>query len=369
MTLVELPFHIGVTEIACNPAGLPNTWPFSLQFNSQRGTITQQVTQELLGILDQAYRAGQLIGTPLAEDCFGKPYADDFLNFIGQAGIPSGAKAIEIGAGVGYLTRRLNEAGWRTIGIEPGRGYAEHWEKNGVEIINDFFPTAGVAGKFDLICSYAVLEHITEPFKFLTDVRDHLGPEGMAIFSVPDCTDEIVAGDPSILFHEHFSYFDAGSLTRLIESVGMHAVVMKSGFGRCLYAIASLKEMRAMQGVRGLEREVIGSYPERCQHFIERVHGRLSDMATTGTLGVYCGARGLPLLDSTQTVRFFDDDPTLQGKFLPPFPAAIAGRDDLFAKPVDHLVIMSRTFGHRIRDSLRQQGYQGSIVTLDEMRA
>jgi 2-polyprenyl-3-methyl-5-hydroxy-6-metoxy-1,4-benzoquinol methylase len=367
MILDDLPFHIGATEKAGNPSGLPDTWSFTLYFDPQRVAIIQQVTPELLEILDQAYRAGQLIGTPLAEDSYGKPYADDFLNFISQAEVPLGAKAIEIGAGVGYLTRRLNEAGWSAIGIEPGLGYAAHWAKNGVEIVNDFFPTARVAGKFDLICSYAVLEHITEPVQFLKDVRDHLTPDGVAIFSVPDCTDEIVAGDPAILFHEHFSYFEAGSLARLIESVGMHTVVMKSGFGRCLYAVASLKERRALQGERGLERALVASYPERCQLFIERVRGRLADMAATGTLGVYCAARGLPLLDPKQAVRFFDDDPALHGKFLPPFPVAISGREELFAKLVDHLVIMSRTFGHRICDSLRQQGYQGSIVTLDEM--
>ena len=367
MKLDDLPFHLGVTERLGNPTGLPDTWPFSLQFDPQRGAITQKVTPKLLGILDQAYRVGQLIGTPLDEDGFGKPYADDFLNFIRKVGVAPGAKAIEIGAGVGYLTRRLNEAGWQATGIEPGGGYAAHWRKNGVEIVNDFFPTARVAGKYDLVCSYAVLEHITEPVKFLTHVRDHLAPEGMAVFSVPDCTDEIAAGDPAILFHEHFSYFDAGSLTRLIESVGMHAVVNKSGYGRCLYAMASLKERLALQGEHGLELDVMANYPERCHNFIERVRGRLSDMATTGTLGVYCAARGLPLLDPAQPMRFFDDDPAQQGKFLPPFRWAIAGRDELFAKPVQHLVIMSRTFGQRIRDSLRQQGYQGSIVTLEEI--
>jgi hypothetical protein len=46
---------------------------------------------------------------------------------------------------------------------------------------------------------------------------------------------------------------------------------------------------------------------------------------------------------------------------------AITGRDALLLKPMDHLVIMSRTFGRRIRDSLRAQGYAGRIVTLDEM--
>lgn len=367
MKLDDLPFHIGATEAAGNPAGLPDTWPFSLHFDSQRGAVTQQVTLELLEILEQAYRVGQLIGTPLAEDSCGKPYADDFLRFIGQVGLPRGARAIEIGAGVGYLTLRLKDAGLQIVGIEPGRGYAAHWEKNGVEIVNDFFPTPSVTGRFDLICSYAVLEHIAEPFGFLKDVRDHLAPEGVAVFSVPDCTDEIAAGDPAILFHEHFSYFDAGSLARLIESAGMHAVVMKSGFGRCLYAIASLQPRPALQSERGLEREVMASYPERCSRFVERVRGKISGMAAQGTVGVYCAGRGLALLDRTEPMRFFDDDPAQQGKFLPPFQAPITGRETLLSTPVDHLVIMSRTFGRRIRDSLRQQGYQGNIVTLDEM--
>jgi hypothetical protein len=73
------------------------------------------------------------------------------------------------------------------------------------------------------------------------------------------------------------------------------------------------------------------------------------------------------VLDRTQPFRFFDDDPAQQGKFLPPFQTQITGRESLLSEPVDHLVIMSRTFGRRIRDSLRQQGYQGNIVTLDEM--
>lgn len=367
MKLDDLPFYIGASEVAGNPAGLPDTWPFSLHFDSQRGTVTQQVTPELLEILEQAYRAGQLIGTPLAEDSYGKPYADDFLRFIGQLGLPRGARAIEIGAGVGYLTRRLKDEGLQIVGIEPGRGYAAHWQKNGVEIVDDFFPTPRVTGRFDLICSYAVLEHIPEPTRFLKDVRNHLAPKGVAVFSVPDCTDEIEAGDSAILFHEHFSYFDAGSLARLIESAGMHALVMKSGFGRCLYATASLKQRPALQGELGLEREIIASYPERCSRFVERVRAKISGMAAQGTVGVYCAARGLALLDRTQDMRFFDDDPAQQGKFLPPFQSPITGREALLSMPVDHLVIMSRTFGRRIRESLRHQGYQGNIVTLDEM--
>ena len=34
MKLNTLPFHIGVTEQAANPASLPNTYPFELIFDS-----------------------------------------------------------------------------------------------------------------------------------------------------------------------------------------------------------------------------------------------------------------------------------------------------------------------------------------------
>lgn len=364
MKLDNLPFHIGATNEPVNPAGLPDTWPFSLHFDQQRGTITQQLSPELLVILDKAYRYGQLIGTPLQEDCYGKPYAEDFLNFIIKLEVPRGAKSIEIGAGVGYLTSRLKAAGLQIVGIEPGCGYAAHWKKNGVEIVNDFFPTPLVKGRFDLICGYAVLEHITEPVKFLNHVRDYLAPRGIAVFSVPDCTDEIAAGDPTILLHEHVSYFDAASIKRLINSSGMYAVVIKSSFARCLYAIASLKELQIPHGELGLSREIAESYPERCEFFVRRVRTCISGLLESGTLGVYCAVRALPILDSNWDMRFFDDDPSQQGKYLPPFRTQIETQEQLLAEPVDNLVIMSRTFGTRIKESLQANGYAGKITTI-----
>lgn len=367
MKINDFPLHIGVMPAPHNPSGLPDICPFDLRLDAQIGAVVQQVTPEVLGILQKAYRVGALIGTPLAGDSFGRPYADDFLHHISKLGLPRGAKALEIGAGVGYLTRRLKDAGLEIIGIEPGSGYAKYWKKNEVEIINDFFPTPHVTGRFDLIFGYAVLEHIAQPSDFLKHVRDCLTPAGVAVFAVPDCTDELLAGDPSILFHEHFTYFDAGSLRRLIEIAGMRSVVVKSGFGRCLYVTGTLRNLPSLQDQPGLAPEIIATYPERCSRFIARTRERISEMAAHGKLGVYCAARGLALLDRRLEISFFDDDPAQHGKFLPPFGAAILSRDALLSAPVDNLLIMSRTFGRRIKDGLLRQGYGRRIVTLDEM--
>jgi hypothetical protein len=66
-------------------------------------------------------------------------------------------------------------------------------------------------------------------------------------------------------------------------------------------------------------------------------------------------------------MRFFDDDKAHQGKYLPPFVAPIESRDALLTQPVDTVVVMSRTFGDRIRDSLRASGYGRSVLTIREI--
>jgi SAM-dependent methyltransferase len=357
---------MGPCEAPRNPSGLPDSLPFEYRFDAEIGALIQCATPQLLEVLDKAYRAGQLIGTPLSDTTFGKPYADDFFAFIEEAATPGNSRALEIGAGVGYITHRLMKAGWNATGIEPGKGYASHWKAYGVNIINDFFPSLQVRGLFDLICSYAVLEHIPDPVAFLSLIRSKLSHDGTLVLSVPDCTEEITTGDPSILLHEHFTYFNAETLAKMLWRAGFLADVRKSGYGRCLYAIAQQRTDRRT-APRREDLELLESYPLRADNFIMRMRGKLSKLADQGSLGIYCPARALCVLEPTLRIRFFDDDHAQQGKYLPPFMVAIEGRSDLFASPVDHLAIMSRTFGKRIRDSLRHQGYPGSIVTLDEI--
>lgn len=135
---------MGVSTTNDNPFKLPNTFPFSFSYNKEIGLIFQESTPELCGILEKAYRCGQLIGTPLDDSASGKPYSEDFLSFIQKLNLPIDSKVLEIGAGVGYLTGRLRSFGMRTTAIEPGSGYESHLIRNGIKVIKDFFPTIKV---------------------------------------------------------------------------------------------------------------------------------------------------------------------------------------------------------------------------------
>ncbi|MEQ8612610.1 MAG: class I SAM-dependent methyltransferase [Gammaproteobacteria bacterium] len=372
MKLSSLPFHIGPCNTSLNPGGLPNVYPFELIFDEKLGILKQPVYTELESLLQKAYKVGQTFGTPLAEDAYGKPYTDDFLSYIEKANIPV-SNGLEIGAGVGYLTRRLMDKGWTMTSLEPGKGYEPFWSRYGITIIREFFPTPRVTGSYDLICSYGVLEHVSDPINFLTSIRDCLSHNGKAVISVPDCTEEILAGDPSIMFHEHINYFDAGSLKRLFKIAGMNAIVKKSNHGRCLYVLASVGELEVDEDEeefrlsQSLSQSLVASYPARSYSFITRFRSKLSVLTENKSIGIYCAARGLILLDTKYLLRFFDDDPMQQGKYYPPFNVPIESREKLIASPVENLIIMSRTFGKKIRESIINDGYQGKVITLDEL--
>lgn len=366
MIISNLPFHIGPTAQPLNPSPLPDSLDFVFCFDPEAGALRQTPSLELDQILQCAYKLGTAFGTPLADDAYGKPYADDFLDFIDGFARPPG-RACEIGAGVGYLSRRLIDRGWTVASLEPGQGYAPYWERYGVAIIQDFFPSPRALGPFNMICAYGVLEHIADLARFLGHVREHLVPGGVAIFSVPDCTEELTAGDPAILLHEHYTYFNAETLAAMLWQAGFDAVVRPSGYSRCLYAAARYRATGAKPAPPRNDLALLASYPVRAASFITFVHTRLAEIAQVGTLGLYCPGRALAVLDRATPMRFFDDDPAQRGKYLPPFAAPIEGWEALLAFPVDTVVVMSRTFGERIRINLRQRGYDGKVLTVSEL--
>ena len=94
---------------------------------------------------------------------------------------------------------------------------------------------------------------------------------------------------------------------------------------------------------------------------------KLRQLAKVGSLGIYCPARALSVLDFDLTVRFFDDDMRLKGKYLPPFRSPIEGPESLLTQPVDVIGVMSRTFGDRIKNNIKKRGYKGTVLTIKEL--
>jgi SAM-dependent methyltransferase len=125
---------------------------------------------------------------------FAKDYADN-------------KKILDIGCGEGYGTHYLSAAAKEAIGIDYDEGiinYAKSkYIRNNLKFkVFDIKELRNLDSKFDLICSFQVIEHLREPAIFLNNIRDLLTEDGVFICSTPNRLDASPHSDtPHNKFH------------------------------------------------------------------------------------------------------------------------------------------------------------------------
>lgn len=360
----ELPLVITCGETPSNAAlGLPDALPFTLEVDPLSGTIRQQRSAVVEQALRAGYGEGAVISGSMDDAGLGQRYAGDFLAYVERV-IPSlgGKRILEIGCGTGYLLSLLRDRGATVVGIEPGPQGRIGAQRFGVRVIQGFFPEPAVPGPFDIVIAHAVLEHCADPMAFLASIRAALAENGHVLFAVPNCEPYLLAGDLSCLLHQHWSYFTADTLRALTARAGLHAAVEQAQLAGTLYCAAT-PGSSSNRPVPAGEPPSINQYRDRSQIMLQRLADVLAASAAAGrSIGIYVPGRlinalavGRRQLPAAQ-LRFFDDDPDLQGRFYPGFPVVIEDWRDYVARPVDTMLVMSNTFGHVIRERLDRHG-------------
>lgn len=362
---------------------IPSSLSFKLALNTKYNLFIQVPNQIVEKTLNKAYESGSEITGMMEDTGIGKNYADDFLNFIMENQpeiVNKDLSILEIGAGTGYLLHQLKKMNPKlnVIGIEPGKHGQENIEKYGNTIIRDFFPSKYVTDKFDLIISFGVLEHIKDIERFYLDIRQHLKTNGMIVFSVPDCTSSIKNGDISMLIHEHWNYFDENSLGNFLSYFSSKKMkIQKSKFGGSLYSLIQPDDSiqgNKISNPQNFESEAkIKAYLEgfdKLKSKLINLKNKIKDKNLR--LGIYVPnriANWYSLLGFEEIqVEFFDDNKNLHNTFLPGINIVIQNRDTLINSPVDVLLIMSDTFGEKIKSEILPFLKNTEILTLSGIK-
>jgi len=105
------------------------------------------------------------------------------LNYIDKSDF-----VLEIGSGFGAFLNRLKESNIKSVGLEINPHAVEVCTKNKLTVKNTLVENVAKAnkGKYDVVCSFQVLEHITNVHSFIKASVDVLRKGGKLIIGVPN---------------------------------------------------------------------------------------------------------------------------------------------------------------------------------------
>lgn len=352
---------------------VPDFVEFEYGFIEDLQLIIQNRKKTTLSCLDIIYKYSFNVGYLQEGHDLASKYGLDFIDYIVKSinnSSPDAVRISEIGAGGCYILRKLKEKGFEVVAIDPSPIAHDKGREFGIEVVPEFYPSSNYIPKSDVIIHYDVLEHIDNRTEFLKSNLNELNENGLVVFAVPDCTNNIKTGDISMFIHQHLNYFDQDSLSNLMESEGFELIdVSKSKYGGVLYCCARKNNNKKYINKQGSEK--INNFQELSIKNINKVREFINEGLFTGnTLGCYIPLRALAYLSTIgvkENLRFFDDDKGIYNKYFDGFPIPIENRNDLINNPVTHLLIMSSAFGEKIAKELIEILPNLNILTYDKV--
>ncbi len=135
---------------------------------------------------------------------------------------------LEIGAGAATPSLFLrNELEKRTkveiFVVEPGRVWKEYYHSLSIEVLGSYFPMP-ISRRFSHIHASHWLEHITDPLKAASAMRENLEENGTVFIEVPFADEDY--WKRSLVDTPHTLFFSLDSLNALFQSAGFK--VLKS---------------------------------------------------------------------------------------------------------------------------------------------
>ncbi|MFA5185775.1 MAG: class I SAM-dependent methyltransferase [Patescibacteria group bacterium] len=359
-TIKNFPFEAGFSREPI-PA-LPMRLDFTLDIDPQSGIIVEKLDDKIRSALRQYYETGGYGSTPLGEGDFATRQANQIIDAL-KSCLNSAGKRIEtsdfleIGSSYGYLLYLLKQEGAKSVmGVEPGDEGNIGSKKYGVPLVQDFFPTDRLEGKFDVIFSHAVVEHIEDPVFIVKKMVERLNPDGAVFLAVPECENKMRVGDVSIISHQHVNYFTSRSLQGLLEAAGLSEVrVIASSQRSILYAWGIKRETaEAPRAVVGSDEPLLSIFAEtfeKNKHSMQTIiDGAESHGRSIGLYGASIVLKGI--LQFKTEPRLFDSDAAKHGKRMAGEGSAIESPEALAANPPDVIFVCPIDYDKEIRSFL-----------------
>jgi len=135
-------------------------------------------------------------------------------------------RLIDVGCGGGLFLEQAAKRGGEVHGTEFGQLAVETCRSRGIDIIEGPLDPANYdPGSFDVVCSFEVIEHVTDPRTELRNLATLLRPGGVLYMTTPNFNCLARRLGPSswnvACYPEHLTYFTPASLHRMMVGEGL----------------------------------------------------------------------------------------------------------------------------------------------------
>ena len=263
-----------------------------------------------------------------------EPHIDEELAMVMALGPYT--KAFEIGCNDGRFLQELSDRGITQVtGTEPNPVACKVTAERGFSVYNDMInqdvveKALATFGKFDLVISRQVIEHVPDLDNFFKCINQLLSDDGVLFLDFPDFDINLKATDCSIFWEEHVSYFTEGTMSALLEKHGLSIIeAQRYDFSGGVLAVAARCSAKATQPRKidfdaALYRQQIGRFAESIGAYQEQLRSLLVKARAQGAeIAIYgVGVRACSVVNGLQLgpqIDFaLDDQAEKQGKFLP----------------------------------------------------
>jgi 2-polyprenyl-3-methyl-5-hydroxy-6-metoxy-1,4-benzoquinol methylase len=202
----EFPYWAGLQD----KPGIRELPPYSLGWN-EYGFIYQSTQKVIIDQVVEAYSAEgySFITKPPGYSNWSNQLGDTMVEFAGQVlGDAQKISVLEIGAGSDYVATKLTaskDVSDYTI-VDPATAGAAN-KQSQINFISGYFGDCDPGREsFDVIFSFNCLEHVSEPIKFLWNVRSLMKDDSARVgFIFPNIERQLLVGDFNGIVHEHMN--------------------------------------------------------------------------------------------------------------------------------------------------------------------
>jgi len=150
-----------------------------------------------------------------------------YRELLGQFGATAkNRRVLDVGCGSGFFLETAKKAGWQAIGTEFGNESIAHCREKDIEVYEgDILRIDLPKESFDVITSFEVIEHLSDPKSHIQRLYELLAPGGILYITTPNMnaiTRYILKDAWSIIsYPEHLSYFSPKTLNKLLCQEGL----------------------------------------------------------------------------------------------------------------------------------------------------